>query len=111
MSNPINKINVLRSLYNAQNSKGDNNIDQELKEIKTELRIANDVKATDEATSDVKTLIGSAIGSPYLTDQPWYNKTVIYNSPTETNWKEVRSEEDNRRAAYNFANLKKLNIL
>lgn len=111
MSNPINKINVLRTFYNAQNAKGETNIGQDLKEIKTELRIANDVKATDEASSDVKALIGSATGSPYLTDQPWYNKTVIYNSPTETSWKDVRSEEENRRAAYNFANLKKLNIM
>jgi hypothetical protein len=111
MSNPINKISILRSLYSAQDAKAQHNIGDDLKQIKTELRIANDMKATEEACSDVKTLVNSATSSPYLADQQYYNKTALYNSPNETNWKEVRSEEDNRRAAYNSWNLKKLNIM
>lgn len=111
MSDPIRKIDILRSLYNTQSAQTKENIGEELKQIKTELRIANDVKATEEASADVKTLVGSASGSPYLTDQPYYNKNVIYNSPAETSWKDVRSEEENRKAAYNAWNLKKLNIM
>lgn len=111
MSDPIRKIDIMRTLYNAQNTQTKENVGDELKQIKTELRIANDMKPTGEASGDVKTLVGSASGSPYLTDQPYYNKNVIYNSPAETSWKDVRSEEDNRRAAYNAWNLKKLNIM
>jgi hypothetical protein len=104
MSDQIKKIDTLRSIYNAKSIHANNSMDDELREIKTELKIANDLQSTSNA-------ITNATNSPYLEDQKFYNKEVRYNSERETNWKEVRSEEDNLRAAYNARNLRKLNIL
>ena len=111
MSDSIKRINVLRSMYNSRNTQLTSSTNEELRELKTELKIANDERALAQETNDVKTLIGSATSSPYLSDQPFYNQDRYYNSPKETSWKEVRSEEDNRQAAYNLMKLKKLNIL
>lgn len=104
MSDLIKKIDILRSIYNARSIHTNNGMDDELREIKTELKIANDLQTSSNA-------ITHSTNSPYLEDQKFYNKEVRYNSPRETSWKEVRSEEDNIRAAYNARNLRKLNIL
>ena len=113
MSDPIRKLDILRSFYKAQNAKSYSNMGEELKAIKTELQLANDLSALGETSgsSRAENAASNATHSPYLEDQPYYNKEVRYNSDRETNWKEVRSEEDNRRAAFNFRNLKKLNII
>lgn len=108
MSDPIRKVDILRSLYNANNIKSNSSLGDELKEIKTELKVANDLQA---GTQSVSNAIANATHSPYLEDQKFYNREVRYNSPRETSWKEVRSEEENLRAAYNARNLRKLNIL
>lgn len=100
----------MRTLYNA-NSKLNLNIADELNEIKTELKIANELSAdAAEAQSPINPAT-RLTSSPYLQDQKFYMKEAVYNSPNETDWKQVRSEEDNRRAAYNARNLRKLNIL
>ena len=95
-------------MYNANSTQLTTSTNQELREIKTELKISNDEKAMSLETSDVKTLIGSATSSPYLSDQPFYNKERYYNSPKETSWREVRTEDENRQAAYNLMKLKRL---
>lgn len=104
MSDPIKKVDILRSIYNSRSIHANNGIDDELREIKTELKIANDLQVATAAVTN-------STNSPYLEDQKFYNREVRYNSPRETNWKEVRSEEENLRAAYNARNLRKLNIL
>lgn len=110
MSDPIRKVQIMRTLYNA-GSKLNLNLADELNEIKTELKIANELSAdAAEAQSSVNSATGLT-SSPYLQDQKFHLKEVLYNSPKEADWKEVRSEEDNRRAAYNARNLRKLNIL
>ena len=113
MSDSIRKLDILRSFHKAQNAKSYDNIGEELKAIKTELQLANDLKYLGETsgTSAPGNITSNATQSPYLEDQPYYNKEVRYNSERETDWKQVRSEEDNRRAAFNFRNLKKLNII
>lgn len=111
MSDPIRKVDILRSLYNAKSMKANSGLDDDLKEIKTELRIANDLRTDGNGAESVANAITNSTHSPYLEDQKFYNKEVRYNSEKETSWKEVRSEEDNLRAAYNARNLRKLNIL
>lgn len=111
MSDPIKKVDILRSLYNASNIRSNSSLGDELKEIKTELKIANDLQTDGAGARSVANAITNATHSPYLEDQKFYNKEVRYNSERETSWKEVRSEEDNIRAAYNARNLRKLNIL
>ena len=111
MSDSIKRINVLRSMYNSRNTQLTSSTNEELREIKSELKIANDERALTQESNDVKNLIGSATSSPYLSDQPFYNKERYYNSPKETSWREVRTEEENRQAAYNLMKLKRLNII
>ena len=98
-------------MYNSRNTQLTSSTNEELREIKTELKIANDERVSIQESNDVKTLIGSATSSPYLSDQPFYNKERYYNSPQETSWREVRTEEENRQAAYNLMKLKRLNII
>ena len=111
MSDSIKRINVLRSMYNSRNTQLTSSTNEELREIKSELKIANDERALTQESNDVKNLIGRATSSPYLSDQPFYNKERYYNSPKETSWREVRTEEENRQAAYNLMKLKRLNII
>lgn len=111
MSDSIKRITTLRSLYNAKNTQLTSSTNEELREIKTELKIANEERALGQDTNEVKTLIGSATSSPYLSDQPYYNKERLYNSPKEDSWKDIRSADENRQAAYNLMKLKRLNII
>lgn len=105
MSNGIKSVEFLRGYYKAQNGKGASNDNiRELKEIKNELKISNDLKAI-EISNDILT------HSPYFTDQSYYNKDKIYNSEKETDWKTVRSEEENLKAALSLQTMKRLNIL
>ena len=101
----IAKINLLRNAYNALNGSSDSEIVRELKRLKSEVQVSNALKATED------TPINSATNSPYLEDQPFYNKETLYNSKQETDWKEVRSYEEQKREALVFRNLKRLNIL
>lgn len=105
MNDGITKISLLRNLYRAEGrvSSGNEEV-RELKEIKSELKISNDLKAIE---IDSKALTSS----PYYTDQSYYNPERIYNTSRETDWKEVRSQEENHRAALVFRNMKRLNIL
>jgi hypothetical protein len=59
---------------------------------------------------EVAPAITNATGSPYLSDQNFQLKQVLFNSPAETEWKEVKSFEQTRNISA-FTNLKKLNIL
>ena len=102
----------MRNLYNNNLAEqSELNMTVELRRLSTELKISNDERAMASDVADQTTLINSAKGSPYLQDQPNYKKDYFLNSPKETDWKEVRSEEQITRAAYNAQNLKRLNIL
>ena len=68
-------------MYNSRNTQLTSSTNEELREIKTELKIANDERVSIQESNDVKTLIGSATSSPYLSDQPLYNHHRYYNSP------------------------------
>lgn len=101
----IKRVDLLRNLYKASTGYSSDKTVSELKEIKNELKIANDVKAREE---DV---ITNATNSPYFKDQPWYNKDVIAGSEKETDWREVKSYEEAKNEVLIFRNLRKLNII
>jgi hypothetical protein len=105
MTNSITKANLMRSFYKSQEAGSSSETVRELKQIKNEIKIANDLSETEEAPLTNKT------NSPYAPDQPAILKEVIYNSEEETDWKKVRSYEESRREAFVFTNLKRLNIL
>jgi hypothetical protein len=103
--NGIKKIDSLRNFYKGQSSYTNNETVGELREIKNELKVANDLTIIEEEK------ITNASGSPYLKDQPYYNKDVILGSIKETDWKEVKSYEDAKQEVIIFRNLRKLNII
>lgn len=100
----IRKIDLLRNLYRAQTAYSNNETVSELRQIKSELKLANDLTVEESPPTN-------ATGSPYLQDQPFQLKNVLYNSPQETEWRDVPSYEQTRENALAFRNLKKLNIL
>ena len=105
MSDGIKTVEFLRSYYKAISGSRVSNEDvRELKEIKNELMISNDLKAIDISQETLT-------HSPYFTDQSYYNKKQIYNSSIETDWKTVRSQEENIKAALVLNTMKRLNIL
>ena len=101
----VKRVDLLRNLYKAQSTYTSDRTVSELKEIKNELKIANDMKATDEEK------VNNVTNSPYLKDQPWYNKEVVFNTTKENDWREVKSYEDAKSEVLIFRNLKRLNIL
>lgn len=101
----IKRVDLLRNLYRSQGSGSNDRTVSELKEIKSELKIANDMKAREEDA------ITNASSSPYLKDQPWYNKDVIAGTEKETDWREVKSYEEAKNEVLIFRNLRKLNII
>lgn len=113
MSESIKRINILRTIYNAKNDHTNTNVADELKQIKTELKIANDERAISGGSNNSDDTVDAIINtkSPYLEDQPYFKKELLYNSTKETDWKQVRSEEENNRAAYNAQKLRRLNII
>lgn len=103
-SHPVNKVDSLRAFYKALTRHSSNESLSELKEIKNELKVANDLKINEEQNTN-------ASGSPYLKDQDFYKKEVFFNSPKETDWKKVKSSEELKQDALAFTKLRKLNIL
>lgn len=103
----IKPVDLFRAARNAESS-GSSNGSQEVKElrqIKSELRVANDLKSIEIDETNKLT------HSPYLEDQSFFKKEQIFNSEKETDWKKVRSEEENRREALIYRTLKRLNII
>ena len=101
MSNDaMRRIQTLRTFHYGRQGGSSSEMVRELQQIKSELRILNDesAKKTEPITN--------ATNSPYLTDQNFHNPAVILNSPTETEWKEVKSAEQLRQEV-----LRKLNIV
>lgn len=105
MTDGIKRVDMLRQLYRSKESGASSAIEKELALIKNELAIANDEKSASASE------ITNATGSPYLSDQPYYSKEVIFNSPAEVDWKEVKSYEQSRNTDLAFKNLKRLNII
>ena len=101
----LNRLNSKRALLNTQDEIATSGSERELKVIKNELKILN-----DETANNNEPAITNASGSPYAVDQPFFNKEVVYNSTTETDWKEVKSYDElySNLGSYN---LKKLNII
>ena len=102
----LKRIDMYRTQFKAsQETAGTSEIVRELQEIKNEAQIANNEKAlTDDP-------ITNALHSPYLPDQKFYKKDVVYNSLEETMWKqELSSYEEVHSKLANY-NLKKLNII
>lgn len=107
-SDGITRINFLRSLYQAKESGSSSEVVRELQQVKNELKIANDEKSRENKQ------ITSATNSPYLPDQIFYKKDVVYNSEAETSWREVKSKEEidkDIQEAYLESNRRKLNII
>jgi hypothetical protein len=104
----INRINFLRKAYQAEVSGSSSEVVRELQKIKNEIRITNEENARDNDT------ITSATKSPYLTDQKFYKKDVVYNSAEEIKWKEVKSADQvEKETQENFleSNRRKLDII
>ena len=107
-SDGITRINFLRQLYQSKNTVSSSDVVRELQQIKNELTISNDEKIRDDQT------ITNATKSPYLTDQIFFKKDVVYNSAEETKWKEVKTAEEvekNTQEDYLESNRRKLNII
>lgn len=108
MADTLSRINLMRSLYQAQTPSSSSEVVRALNEIKNEIRITNEENARDNKK------INSATGSPYLPDQDFYKKETVYNSPQETEWKNVPTAEDVERGTeekFIESNKKKLNII
>lgn len=107
-SDSITRINLLRSLYQSQETGSSSEQVRVLQQIKSELKIANDEKSRENAA------ITNATNSPYLPDQVFYKKEIVYDSLTETSWREVKSAEATLKDAqttYLESNRRKLNII
>jgi hypothetical protein len=107
-SDGITRINFLRQLYQSQDSGSGSEVVRELQKIKNEVKIANDEKVRDDST------ITNATKSPYLPDQMFYKKDVVYNSAEETKWKDVKTAdqvEQETQENYLESNRRKLNII
>lgn len=107
-SDGVNRINFLRELYKSKETGSSSEQTRVLQDIKNELKIANDEKIRDDKQ------VTSATNSPYLPDQMFYKKEVVYNSVTETSWREVKTSEQvstESRLAYLESNRRKLNII
>jgi len=105
MVDAIKKADLMRSFYKAQEEGSSSEVVRELKRIKNEIKISNDLRAEEEKP------ITNATNSPYAPDQPGFSKEVVYNSAEETDWRKVRSYEESKREAFVFTNLKRLNVL
>ena len=103
-SDSIKRLDTARNYYKSIQKVQSTEYGSDLEDIKSELKILNDENAYKT------TVITNATGSPYLPDQNFYNKNVVYNSDEETSWKEVKSYDQLYNKSTNF-NLKKLNII
>ena len=99
----VKRVEILRNLYKAQQGDSFNGLERSIKNAVIELKVANDMQASKQ--------VASANNSPYLTDQPYYNPEVVFNSSQETEWREVKTFEETRKDALVFRNLKRLNII
>lgn len=107
-SDGITRISFLRQLYQSKETGSSSEVVRELQQIRNELKIANDENVRDNNQ------ISNATKSPYLPDQMFYRKDVVYESAEETKWKEVKTSEQlekENQEIYLESNLRKLNIL
>ena len=108
MADSISRLNLMRSLYQSQTPTSSSEVVRTLNEIKNELRITNEENARDQKA------VNSATGSPYLPDQDFYKKETVYNSPQETEWKNVPTAEQvekDTEEKFIESNKRKLNII
>lgn len=102
----LKRIDMYRTQFKAaQSTSNTSEVVRELQEIKNEAKIANDEAAIADEP------ITNAIHSPYLPDQRFFKKDVVYNSPEETMWKKDLASFEEVHAKFVNYNLKKLNIL
>lgn len=107
-SDGITRINFLRQLYQSKETGSGSEVVRELQKIKNEVKISNDEKVRDDSA------ITNATKSPYLPDQLFYKKEVVYNSAEETSWKDVKTAdqiEQETEEKYLESNRRKLNII
>jgi hypothetical protein len=103
-SDALSRIIANRSLYKTYEKPGSTETERQLNAIKGELVVLNNENAYKNQA------ISNATGSPYLKDQDFYKSDVLYNSAEETEWKEVKTYEEQYDRVASF-NLKKLNII
>ncbi|MDO9182535.1 MAG: hypothetical protein Q7U04_09000 [Bacteriovorax sp.] len=107
-SDGISRLNFLRQLYETKTNGNSSEVVRELQQIKTEVKIANDERVRDDAP------LTNATKSPYLPDQMFFKKDVVYNSAEETKWKDVKTSdqvEKETQENYLESNLRKLNVI
>jgi hypothetical protein len=103
--NNIKKVDTLRNNYKAQTPYSS---DEQVRELRN---IANEIKVSNDLAAGSNDKVNNATGSPYLKDQPFYNKDVILGSTKETDWREVKSYEEAKNEVLIFKNLRRLNII
>lgn len=107
-SDGITRLNFLRQYYQSQNTGSSSEVVRELQKIKNEVKISNDERVREDNT------ITNATKSPYLPDQMFYKKEVVYNSAQETSWKEVKTAdqiEQETQEDFLESNRRKLNVI
>ena len=107
-SDGITRVNFLRQLYQSKESGSGSEVVRELQKIKNEVKISNDERVRED------NLITNATKSPYLPDQMFYKKDVVYNSPAETSWQEVKTADQvvqDTEEQFLESNRRKLNII
>ena len=87
----LKKIDLRRAIYRENMNPNSSEIVRTLQEIKSELKVQTDIEAMKEEEQGVKSQ------SPYLPDQVFYDPKVVFRSPQETQWKEVKSYEEVRQ--------------
>jgi hypothetical protein len=107
-SDGITRINFLRQLYQSKETGSGSEVVRELQKIKNEVKITNDEKVRDDNT------VTNATKSPYLPDQMFFKKDVVYNSAQETSWQDVKTAdqvEKDTQEAFLESNRRKLDII
>lgn len=87
----LQRITQLRQRYQAQEAASTSEVVRELREVKTELKVLNDMNENLVAEK-----ITSATNSPYLPDQIWYKKEVVFGSPEESKWQKPQDYKEDR---------------
>ncbi len=107
-SDGINRLNYLRQLPQSKDTGNSSEVVRELQKIKNELTIANNERVRDEDP------ITNATKSPYLPDQKFTKKDVVFNSAEELKWKEVKTSaqvELDTQEQFIESNKRKLDII
>ncbi len=101
----LKRIDIRRAIYKNNSTPNSSELVRAVNEVKNELKVQTDIAAmsADNEITNIK-------DSPYLPDQKWYRPLAIKGTDKETEWKKVKSYEE-ERDSFAFEQTKKLNII